>query len=645
MLSSIRAFAQTWIAKALIGLLILTFAGFGVSGYLHGVVNTNVVTAGGHTVPAVEFKRIIDADLERAGQQQGQPVSAKDAVAAGLDTRLLGQISDEKAYAEYARRLGVTAADSLIAEAIAKEPAFANQVTGVFDRSVYISKLREKGIAPATYENELRDEMMEEQLDFGVMSGVRMPRTYAALYAIGRMETRDMSLFVITPKNVPQPPAPTDAEMQAFINQNADRLKQPETRVLTVVRFSAKALAATTPVDPARVQQLFDFRKDTASTPEKRSLVQIPVKDAAAAAQVVTRLRAGQDPAAVAKSIGAQPILYTDAAKGAIADGKIADAAFSMQAGEVRGPIQGDLGLGVIKLNAIQPGHVATLDEMRPQLEAQARNDAAQARVNDLVRRFQDARNKGAGVAQAAQAVGATLQTVGPLTEQGKTLSTPPPPGALSEALLRDAFRLPAGADSDLDKDAAGEYFAVHVDKVLPPAVPSLADIKPQLEPYLASVAMEKAMAAKATELVNAIKKGESFEAAAASIATEVRKATGVTLGAAMQNQYVGQDLAQRIFAAKKGDVFAGPTPQHTLIVARIDGSGAPGADVTAQPTVQVVADGSPSLAQDFAVVLRNTAKTVVKPKTDLALARQAIGVSPADAPKPGQGLPTAPAP
>ncbi len=115
------------------------------------------------------------------------------------------------------------------------------------------------------------------------------------------------------------------------MNANAAALTTPETRIFTVVRFSAKALAPTVTADPAEVKKRFDFRKDTLSTPEKRTLVQIPAKSAGEAADIAAKLAKGADPAAVAKAAGEQPLTYTDQPKGGVADPKVADAAFALR--------------------------------------------------------------------------------------------------------------------------------------------------------------------------------------------------------------------------------------------------------------------------------------------------------------------------
>jgi peptidyl-prolyl cis-trans isomerase D len=126
------------------------------------------------------------------------------------------------------------------------------------------------------------------------------------------LESRDVGYFTVDPRSVTAPALPTDAQLTALMQENAAALTRPEFRVLTVVHFSPAMVSANLPIDPAELQKRFEFRKDTLSRPETRSLVQIPVKDAASAQGVAARLAKGEEPAAIAKSLGVDAISYAD---------------------------------------------------------------------------------------------------------------------------------------------------------------------------------------------------------------------------------------------------------------------------------------------------------------------------------------------
>src|SRR5258708_32379777 len=110
-------------------------------------------------------------------------------------------------------------------------------------------------------------------------------------------------------------------------------------------------------------------------------------------------------------------------------------------------------------------------------------------------------------MSEAAKAAGGARASTGPVTGQGQDLPAKPIPG-LSPKLLKDAFALAPGAESDMEDEGQGEYFAVRVDKVTPPATPSLAEIRDPLTKYFMAKAMAQAIQVKAEALVAAIKNG-----------------------------------------------------------------------------------------------------------------------------------------
>jgi len=640
MIAAIRAFAKSWFAKVLLSLLILSFVIFGVGSVrdvFRAKIRDAVVTAGSRQVSSDQFKRMFDNYRRSAEQQSGQQISLQDAVAKHLDTQVLQEVATQEAFAEFMRKSGIQPATTLIADAIRKQPAFFDPVSGRFDKTAYEQKLAENQLTPMTFEALLGDEIAQGHLQAGFQAGFKAPLTYEAVIASFELEGRGLSYFLIDPGKLPPPAPPTDAQLQAFMAQNAGALKRPEFRNLTVLRFSAKALAPTLPADQAAVQKLYDFRKDSLSTPEKRSLVEVPAKDAASAQAIVAKLKAGVAPDVAAKSIGVQPIVYTEAPKAAIADPKVADAAFSLAAGQISGPIQGGLGYAVIKLSSITPAKTATLEQVRPDLEAQVRSDSAAQKVYDQVQKYDDSHSGGASMADAAKAAGGTPIAVGPVTAQGLDMTGHPVSG-LSAKLLKDAFALAPGAESDMEDEGQGEYFAVRVDKVTPPAVPSLAEIKDPLTRYFINRAMGQASQAKAEALVQAMNKGQTLEAAAASVGATVGHAPNVTRAAMAQNRSIPPELASKLFTAKQGGVIDGPTANGVFMVARVDQIvQAPVADA-AHAVVAQSRQFSGQMFQDLGEMARIAARESIKPTLDPARARTALGVSPEDAAKAAGG-------
>ena len=177
--------------------------------------------------------------------------------------------------------------------------------------------------------------MAQQHWAAGLGGGLRGRRAYSALEAMVDREQRDLGYFQVGVNDVEAPELPSDDQLQAFMQENADQLTQPEYRVLSLVRFAPRPQDLDVEVTQEQLQERFEFRRDTLSQPETRTLVQIPAKDQAAATRIAQRLREGEDPAAVARDLGVDPILYEGRPRTAIADRKVAEAAFALAAGEV----------------------------------------------------------------------------------------------------------------------------------------------------------------------------------------------------------------------------------------------------------------------------------------------------------------------
>lgn len=637
MLASIRAFAKSPAAAILIGILVVSFAVFGIGDVFKGrMAGDAVITAGSRSLSPADFKREFDGYKGQVEQQVGQPVTTEAAVANGLDRRVLEGLAGREAFAELVRKIGIVPSDKFIVQEINKIPAFFDQVSGRFDRKAYEQKLGENGLTPAKFEGVMRDEIAQQHVGTGLVAGLRVPRAYTALGAIYAMENRDIAYFPVEPSSVPQPPPPTDAQLTAFMKENAAQLTRPEFRVLTVVRFSPELVGPGIAIDEAELKKRFDFRKDTLSTPETRTVIQIPAKDPATAQQIGQRLAKGEAPAAIAKSLGVEVLNYDNKPKTAITDRKVADAAFRMLPGQMA-PVPGDLGLAVVKVVSANPGRAVTLEEVRPALEAEVRKDAAAEKVYALTQAYDDAHQGGASLAAAAQKAGVPSVTIGPLTKTGRDLQGQPVQG-LTQKLVETAFSLPAGGESEVEDAGNGEYFAVRVEKVLPPSMPPLAEVKPQLVQVFTMRQIAKSMQARAEALAARVKKGESLEAVAASTGVSVSRSPGLSRQNAAQAPGMSQDILAKAFTSKQGDIFTAENNHFGFVVGKLEAVRPGEGPTLARMAEEMRPQMSVAFYREIAETARFAARRKVKVTVDPARARAALGLEPIDpkAAKPG---------
>ena len=642
MLANIRALSKSWFVGGLLLLLVVAFAVTGMNDVFTGAVDNAVISAGKHKIDGAEFKRRFDAQKRDLEQQNG-PISPEMIVAGGLDVQVLRILAGQESVAEMARRMGLHGSDEQIAAELRKSQALFNPITGKFDPEIYASRLAEIGTTPAKYETLLRDEIATNHLLTGLAIGFRAPRIYAASIGAFAVEQRDVAFLVVDPSMVARPAAPTDADLATFMQQNADRLRRPEFRRLSIVEFNPAGLEAAAVVDPADVQKRFEFRKDTLARPETRTIVQISASDAAQAAGIAGRLAKGEDPAAVAKALNRPIATLADRPRSALTDPKIAEAAFSLQPGQASAPIAAGLGFVVLKVTNVTPGQAVDFATEKPKIEAEIRAAFAQDKIDGQIEAFDTAHTAGNSFAASAAKAGVTVRTVGPVTAQGQGQDGAPVQG-LNPAILKTAFELSGGADSDIQEAGGGVSYAVRVESIVPPALPALAEIKPQLtEAYFARKTVD-AVNARAAALSERLRKGEAIDAVAASAGAAVQRIAGLDRLRASQDpevaKTVGGDLLNKMFSVKAGEVFTADAGAPRVAVAKLQAIRAGDASLAGRVTEAQRADLSRQLFQGLQGQAQDYAFKKVKTRTDLARARTAIGIAPDQVPAAPAGAP-----
>ena len=582
MLAQIRAFSNTIFAKGILVLLLLALVGFGVQGVSRmGNVKDTVVEAGGRSVSSAKFRQFFDTYHKQIDQQQGQPVPSDALFKANVDGRLAEEVAVEESVAELLNREGIRPSDRLIAERVRDQgKRFLDPVTGRFDEKAYKAFLAQNGLTPEDFEGGIRDQLAQSHFGAGLGAGMSTP------------------------------------------------LIKPETRVVTLARFSASQLAPTLTPDAADLQKRFAFEKESLSKPELRTVEQLVLSNGTQAAEAARRIKAGEAPVAVAKALAvAAPLELTNTPKTRISDPKVADAAFALKAGESSGPIQGALAWAVVKVINMTPGHEASFDEVKDKLIAEARKALSAEKALEMSKKFDDLHSGGTHLVDAANKVGAQVVQLPPITKDGHTgggqqLQLP-------AKFLQQAFAMAKGTETEgVEEVAPGEYYALRIEAINPQAPFTLDEIRVPLARQVVQEDMLKRLQARGTDLVARAKKGESLDALAAASGAKVSEIKGLARADQNAAQALGQQFVGTVFASKTGETVQALLPNGLAII-RIDAAGAGDPASVAQQAVAQRRNAASAVNRQIAEATRTAARTVVKPHIDLKRARGAAGGDP----------------
>ena len=119
MLDSMRQAAGGWTAKVLLGLLVASFAIWGISGQFFGYGTGTVATVGQSEVTAVSFDRALRQRMLALGQQLQRGVSLEQARALGIPEQVLAELVGQAALDDQARLFNLGISEDTLAKEIA----------------------------------------------------------------------------------------------------------------------------------------------------------------------------------------------------------------------------------------------------------------------------------------------------------------------------------------------------------------------------------------------------------------------------------------------------------------------------------------------------------------------------------------------
>ena len=626
MISMFRNFAKS---KWAIGLLVLVALGLLVTGgtqtdLLGSLQAPKVVSAGDRSLNPAEFRAEMDNRLEQLQAQQGRAITYEELLERAPLGAILKDRAEQLAFFAWAWKAGVRPGNELILRQIRSYPAFFDPVTNQFSESLYEGKLAEANMTPARIEQEIRDEYSRAHYGSALVTGLRLPRVYGALYANLNQQTRDGRWFILTQAMAGTAPRPTDAQLSSFMSQNAAQLRTPELRSGTLVVFSNPA-DQNIPISEEKIQARYEFRKDTLSAPERRTFTTLTAPTRAAAERIAAALRAGQTPAAVGEANDLQPAAYTDTPRSAIGDPAVAAAVFGLGVNEVSAPVQARIGFVVARVTGVTPGQEVTLEDAREQIVEELRGQEARGAIARRVEAFEAARREGKDLDEAVREVGAQAVPVPAVSREGRNregqqLNVP-------AQVLEAMWGLTKGRANEPVALGEGQYFVVRVDDVTPAAMPPLDSVRDMVTQAWIARENVRLLSARADALTARLRAGEDFAAVAASVGADVNTASGVRQDEETLNR-LGQGVMAGLFNGQAEQIFSQPQAGGSIAIGRVDRITAPTAAVVAEEAQQWRARVGAASGDPLFAAAVSAAADRMKATYDEELARQALGVA-----------------
>ncbi|MGF1464257.1 MAG: SurA N-terminal domain-containing protein [Maricaulaceae bacterium] len=583
MLTQLRSAGKSAVAIVFIGLLVASFAFFGVSDVFRIGAGDAAATVGGRPISVQSYSEAF-RNRVRSQALEDPGFTSERARAEGLDRQVLFELITDVTIETVADRLGLTVSDRAISEEIRNAEVFQDPVRQVFSEDAYYDVLARNRQTPAAFEANIRADMVRQQLLIPAQQGLAPPAAMLEQSLLFFAEQR-RALALIVPADAAPPPEPVkDADVRAAYEAQADRLIRPEARAIDLVRFEVDDFVGGVDIDEAELRAAFEYRQETEAEPERRTFVQIPAEDEAAAESLAARLALGDQAEEAAAAIGAvEPLRFSAVPQAEVIDLALASAVFSLPQGASQA-VEGDLGWAAIRVDVVTPGETLAYEDIVDELRRDLAREEAEQALFDALSVYEDERAGGASLIEAAQAANAPVLSFPPVDRTGATRAGGPI-AELTEVdgLLAAIFDTDPGFEPDLLLTETGGYVGFDVTEVSPQEPLAFEDVEADLRAALEAQARTRAADGFAEALRERIAAGEDPNA----IAETFEPAGRVEIVIATRSQgapSLGGRTTAALFAARLGDVVIGPAAEAgDRVIARLDAIEPPDPALAAQ--------------------------------------------------------------
>lgn len=526
-----RKASSNWLGKTIMavvmGVLIVSFGIWGIADIFKGFGQSTVAKIGSTEISLNEFRQIYTDRLQQISRQFGRPLTPDQARAFGLDRQVLQQTIAEAALDEEARRLGLGQSDEQIRQLIMNDPNFKG-VGGNFDANRFQALIRNFGYTEQRYVAEQRKVSLRRQITGTIGAGLEPPKTMLDVLTRFQNEQRAIEFVKLDAAQAGQIDAPSPETLAAYFEDHKVQFRAPEYRKLAFVVVSPEEIGKWTEVSDEDAKKMFEQRKDRLGTSEKRQIQQIVFPNVADAQAARERLVGGMSFEDLGKERG---LSASDVDLGLVTKSSLAaavgDAAFALPAGEISQPIEGGLGVAIVKVDKIEPGKEADYASFAGDIKREIATERARVKVADLRDKMEDERGGGSSVIDAAQKLGLTAVTIDAVDRSGRAPNGQPVaniPQGLD--VVSQAFNTDVGVDND-SISFNGGYVWYDVLAITPSRDRNLDEVRDQVEARWRQDQIAAKLKAKATEMVQKLEAGGKLADEAAAFGAKVETATG----------------------------------------------------------------------------------------------------------------------
>lgn len=548
MLQDIRQQVQGTTAKIVVGLIVVSFAFFGIESILVSGGGNEIAEVNGDPVFPQELQQALDIQKRRLLSIMGNEIDPSMLDDERLRPQALESLINRKLLMQSAQQLDLTVSEAEIGRVVGSMEQF--QVDGAFSADLYKSMLSSLGYTPSYFKESLRDDMVLNQLGSGLAGTEFVTTSEMEVSSRVASELRDLNYFVIPRESFMPRGSFTDDEIEQFYSTHQDDFRSLESVDIDYLELTLDNFRK--PVAESAIIEAFELAKADSQFQTQNRVSHILFESSDGQVQnerlkdARAELAAGTPFADVAKkysddlgSAGRGGDLgYTS---GQTFPEELESAISELEPGVVSDPIQTDAGTHLLVVTERKAGVEPNLEEMRQQLHEQIQTDEARVALLRDVESLRDLSFNAEDLSYPAKELNLSVQQANAVTRSMNE-------GLFSNsALIEAAFSeevLSSGHNSEVIELPDDRFVVLHIRNHNQPEIKPLEAVKDEVVSRLSDEVSKAAVIAEAEVLLKQLRAGQDVEKIASGKGYEMHAELAVN----RRNASIPPEVVQRAF-------------------------------------------------------------------------------------------------
>ncbi|WP_201595038.1 SurA N-terminal domain-containing protein [Psychrobacter vallis] len=415
-MDKLRDFLKSWPGRILLILCLSPLALLGVESYFGGGVDPNqIAQVGEASVGLSEYQTAVNNRRTEILEQVDDASLLNEDV---LHEQVLKGLIDRTLLEQQAGKLGMTVSDDTINRLLRQEEVFQD-AEGNFSNDQFANFLRQRGMTKDQLFSEFRNQLSLDQLNASIVGTAVYPMKAVSQLIDLQLESRNIWLHRFDWQEYQDQVTLSKNDIQAYYDANKDKLKSAAMVDLAYIQLSPQTIQVNE-ITTADLQQQYEAYKQSLAVVDERKISQILLTgdDAKARAdKIKARLNKGEAFAALARTESDDPSGETGGDIGTFNPSVFGNDAATVEkaleglsVGEVTAPVKTSFGYQIFTVTEDNGSKVASLESMRDELTAKAKEYKRQEIYADKVTSINDLAADGFSIEDIAQQENVTLK-------------------------------------------------------------------------------------------------------------------------------------------------------------------------------------------------------------------------------------------